>query len=375
MTQNRRQQLTGYKRWVVKIGSALLTNDGEGLDHQAIAAWAAQLVALRRQGVEVVLVSSGAVAEGVARLGWSARPETLHELQAAAAVGQVGLVHTYEKAFQRHGLHSAQILLTHDDLSNRTRYLNSRSTLNTLVASNIIPVVNENDTVATDEICFGDNDTLAALVVNLLEADLLVILTDQQGMYDCDPRHNKNARLLDQLSANDPSLVEMAGGGGALGRGGMVTKVRAAKLAARSGAVTVIASGRQKSVLQSIYEGEGQGTLLYPDSEPVSARKQWLAGHLQSCGSLLLDDGAVTILKQKGGSLLPIGVKAATGDFRRGELVVCLDSTGCEVARGLINYTADEVTKIIGHSSDDIVGLLGYLDDDELIHRDNLVLS
>ncbi|MCF6218124.1 MAG: glutamate 5-kinase [Gammaproteobacteria bacterium] len=375
MTISRRQQLMRYKRWVVKIGSALLTNDGEGLDHQAIAEWAAQLVALRSQGVEVILVSSGAVAEGVSRLGWSARPETLHELQAAAAVGQVGLVHTYEKAFQQHGLHSAQILLTHDDLSNRTRYLNSRSTLNTLVASNIIPVVNENDTVSTDEICFGDNDTLAALVVNLLEADLLVILTDQQGMYDCDPRHNENARLLDQLSANDPSLVKMAGGGGALGRGGMVTKVRAAKLAARSGAVTVIASGRQKSILQSIFEGEGQGTLLYPDSEPVSARKQWLAGHLQSCGSLLLDEGAASILKQKGGSLLPVGVKAVTGDFRRGELVVCLDASGCEVARGLINYADDEVAKIIGHPTDEIVGLLGYIDDEELIHRDNLVLS
>ncbi len=375
MTQSRRQQLGHYKRWVVKIGSALLTNDGEGLDHQAIAAWAAQLVTLRKQGVEVILVSSGAVAEGVTRLGWSARPETLHELQAAAAVGQVGLVHTYEKAFQQHGLHSAQILLTHDDLSNRTRYLNSRGTLNTLVASNIIPVVNENDTVSTDEICFGDNDTLAALVVNLLEADLLVILTDQQGMYDCDPRHNENAQLLDQLSVSDPSLVKMAGGGGALGRGGMVTKVRAAKLAARSGAVTVIASGRQNSVLQSIFEGEAQGTLLYPDSEPVSARKQWLAGHLQSCGSLLLDEGAVNILKQKGGSLLPIGVKAVTGDFRRGELVVCLDAKGREVARGLINYAADEVAKIIGHPSNDIVGLLGYLDDEELIHRDNLVMS
>ncbi len=375
MRQSRRQQLRHYKRWVVKIGSALLTNDGEGLDHQAIAAWAAQLVTLRKQGVEVILVSSGAVAEGVTRLGWSARPETLHELQAAAAVGQVGLVHTYEKAFQQHGLHSAQILLTHDDLSNRTRYLNSRGTLNTLVASNIIPVVNENDTVSTDEICFGDNDTLAALVVNLLEADLLVILTDQQGMYDCDPRHNENAQLLDQLSVSDPSLVKMAGGGGALGRGGMVTKVRAAKLAARSGAVTVIASGRQNSVLQSIFEGKAQGTLLYPDSEPVSARKQWLAGHLQSCGSLLLDEGAVSILKQKGGSLLPIGVKAVTGDFRRGELVVCLDAKGREVARGLINYAADEVAKIIGHPSNDIVGLLGYLDDEELIHRDNLVMS
>ncbi len=375
MTQNRRQQLGHYKRWVVKIGSALLTNDGEGLDHQAIAAWAAQLVALRKQGVEVILVSSGAVAEGVARLGWGARPETLHELQAAAAVGQVGLVHTYEKAFQQHGLHSAQILLTHDDLSNRTRYLNSRGTLNTLVAANIIPVVNENDTVSTDEICFGDNDTLAALVVNLLEADLLVILTDQQGMYDCDPRHNENARLLDQLSVSDPSLVKMAGGGGALGRGGMVTKVRAAKLAARSGAVTVIASGRQKSVLQSIFEGEAQGTLLYPDSEPVSARKQWLAGHLQSCGSLLLDECAINTLKQQGGSLLPMGVKAVTGDFRRGELVVCLDVQGREVARGLINYAVDEVAKIIGHPSNDIVGLLGYLDDEELIHRDNLVMS
>ncbi len=375
MEKTKRQQIGAYRRWVVKIGSALLTNDGAGLDHQAIDIWVAQLAALRRLGVEVILVSSGSVAEGVLRLGWEARPDTLHELQAAAAVGQVGLVHAYEKAFLKYGLCCAQILLTHDDLSNRTRYLNSRSTLNTLVASGVIPIINENDTVATDEICFGDNDTLAALVVNLLEAELLVILTDQKGMYNKDPRHHTDAVLLNEISAGDESLLAMAGTGGALGRGGMLTKVSAAKLAARSGAATVIASGRQQDILQSIFAGEAQGTLLYPDSEPVSARKQWLAGHLQTRGSLLLDEGAVTILKERGGSLLPIGVKAVTGDFRRGELVVCLDERGGEVARGLINYSAGEALKIIGHPSGDIIRLLGYLDDVELIHRDNLVLS
>jgi len=375
MEKTKRQQIGAYRRWVVKIGSALLTNDGAGLDHRAIDTWVAQLAALRRLGVEVVLVSSGSVAEGVLRLGWEARPDTLHELQAAAAVGQVGLVHAYEKAFRKYDLCCAQILLTHDDLSNRTRYLNSRSTLNTLVASGVIPIINENDTVATDEICFGDNDTLAALVVNLLEAELLVILTDQKGMYDKDPRHHADAVLLNDISAGDESLVAMAGTGGVLGRGGMLTKVSAAKLAARSGAATVIASGRQPDILQSLFAGEVQGTLLYPDSEPVSARKQWLAGHLQTRGSLLLDEGAARILKNRGGSLLPIGVKSVTGDFRRGELVVCLDTHGVEIARGLINYSAGEALKIIGHPSGDIVGLLGYLDEVELIHRDNLVLS
>lgn len=374
MEKTKRQQIGAYRRWVVKIGSALLTNDGAGLDYQAIEVWVSQLAALRRLGVEVILVSSGSVAEGVLRLGWPARPDTLHELQAAAAVGQVGLVHAYEKAFQQHGLCCAQILLTHDDLSNRTRYLNSRSTLNTLVASGVIPIINENDTVATDEICFGDNDTLAALVVNLLEAELLVILTDQQGMYDKDPRHHADAVLLSEVSADDDSLVAMAGSGGVLGRGGMLTKVSAAKLAARSGAATVIASGRQQDVLQSLFAGEVLGTLLYPDSEPVSARKQWLAGHLQIRGSLLLDAGAVKILQEGGGSLLPIGVKAVTGDFRRGESVVCLDANEVEIARGLVNYSVGEALKIIGHPSGDIIELLGYLDDVELIHRDNLVL-
>ncbi len=375
MEKTKRQQIESYRRWVVKIGSALLTNDGAGIDHRAIDIWVAQLAALRRLGVEVILVSSGSVAEGLLRLGWEARPDTLHELQAAAAVGQVGLVHAYEKAFRKHGLCCAQVLLTHEDLSNRTRYLNSRSTLNTLVASGVIPIINENDTVATDEICFGDNDTLAALVVNLLEAELLVILTDQQGMYDRDPRHHADAVLLSEVSAEDDSLAAMAGTGGALGRGGMLTKVSAAKLAARSGAATVIASGRQSGILQRLFTGEILGTLLYPDSEPVSARKQWLAGHLKSRGSLLLDEGAVKILQEKGGSLLPIGVKSVTGDFRRGELVACLDVNGVEVARGLVNYSVDEALKIVGHPSGDIAGLLGYLDEVELIHRDNLVLN
>ncbi len=374
MAKSKRLQLGRSQRWVVKIGSALLTNDGQGLDHQAIEGWVAQLAALRKQGVEVILVSSGSVAEGVKRLGWAKRPDSLHELQAAAAVGQMGLVHTYERAFQSHGLHTAQVLLTHDDLASRTRYLNARSTLRTLVGMGVVPVINENDTVVTDEIRFGDNDTLGALVANLLEADLLVILTDQQGMFNKDPRVHADAELLSEVLADDESLLAMAGGGGSLGRGGMVTKVRAAKLAARSGAATIIASGREKGVLVRVREGESVGTLLVPSREPVTARKQWLAGHLQSRGRLVLDDGAVRVLTQQGCSLLPVGVVAVEGDFRRGELVICVDVQGGEVARGLINYSAEEARLIKGRPTERIASLLGYVDEPELIHRDNLIV-
>jgi len=371
---NKRQQLGAAKRWVIKIGSALLTNDGRGLDHRAIAGWVAQIAELRKQGAEVVLVSSGSVAEGMKRLGWTSRPSALHELQAAAAVGQMGLVQAYEQEFQRHGLHTAQILLTHEDHSNRTRYLNAQSSLRTLVGLGVVPVVNENDTVATEEIRFGDNDTLGALVANLVEADLLVILTDQQGMYDKDPRHHPDAQLLTEVSAEDGSLMAMAGGGGALGRGGMQTKVRAARLAARSGAATIIAAGREPEVLLKIRDGQSVGTLLLPAEAPMAARKQWLAGHLQSRGRLTLDAGAVRVLTQQGRSLLPVGVAAVMGDFLRGELVACVDEAGREVARGLVNYSADEARKIAGLSSDGIAGVLGYVDEPELIHRDNLVL-
>jgi glutamate 5-kinase len=369
-----REQLRQARRWVVKIGSALLTDEGRGLHLAAIEQWVRQIVELRQRGIEVVLVSSGAVAEGMVRLGWKARPHALHELQAAAAVGQMGLVQAYESQFQRYGLHTAQILLGHDDISARDRYLNARGTLQTLVRLGVIPVINENDTVVTDEIRFGDNDTLGALVANLIDADLLVILTDQEGLFDADPRQNASAELVAQGRAGDPQYEQMAGGGGALGRGGMITKIRAAKLAARSGADTIIASGRQDNVLVRLAEGENLGTLLVADQQPLAARKQWLAGLMQISGQLVLDDGAVRVLRESGRSLLPVGVKSISGKYQRGDLVSCVDLHGVEVARGLANYSVDETQKIIGFSSDKLEEILGYAGEKELIHRDNLVV-
>ncbi|MFP4131422.1 MAG: glutamate 5-kinase [Thiohalospira sp.] len=363
-----------HGRWVIKIGSALLTRDGRGLDHEAMAAWVEQIAAARAAGTEIVLVSSGAVAEGISRLGWEERPRAIHELQAAAAVGQMGLVQAWESAFIAHGRHTAQVLLTHDDLSDRKRYLNARSALRTLLSLGVIPVVNENDTVVTDEIRFGDNDTLGALVANLVEADLLLILTDQEGMYDRDPRHDPEAQLIREASAEDTALEAMAGGGGALGRGGMRTKVRAARLAARSGTATLIASGRSPSVIADTAVGGDHGTLLVPRQPPQTARKQWLAGHLQVAGRLVLDGGAVRALREQGTSLLPVGVVEVWGTFERGEVVACLDREGREIARGLANYGADEARRIRGRASDAIESTLGYIDDPELIHRDNLVL-
>jgi len=363
------------RRWVVKIGSALLTNNGKGLDHQAIAGWVEQIAKLQDDDLEVVLVSSGAVAEGVSRLGWQQRPTLIHELQAAAAVGQMGLVQAYESKFQAFGKHTAQVLLDHDDLSSRERYLNARSTLNTLLALGVVPVVNENDTVVTDEIRFGDNDTLAALVTNLVDAELLVILTDQSGLFEEDPRKNPTTPLIHRASANDRSLDAVAGDSiGGLGRGGMVTKLQAARLAARSGANTVIAGGRDADVLLKIFAGGDVGTLLVADNEPLVARKQWLAGHLQVRGTLVLDDGAVRVLKEKGKSLLPVGVSVVSGEFTRGEMVCCVDAQGLEVARGLVNYSAGDARKIIGKASHCIGEVLGYCVAEELIHRDNLVL-
>lgn len=364
------------RRWIIKIGSALLTNDGRGLDRAAIGAWVAQIAGLRQQGLDVVLVSSGAVAEGMGRLGWRRRPHALHELQAAAAVGQMGLIQSYESAFQQFGLHTAQILLTHEDLADRQRYLNARSTLTTLLGLGVIPVINENDTVATDEIRFGDNDTLAALVANLVEADLLVILTDQQGMYDRDPRAHTDAVLLHEVQAGAPELEAMAGStGGGLGRGGMLTKVRAATRAARSGAATVIASGREAGVLARLAQGERIGTLFGTAQEKLAARKQWLDGQLQLRGRLWLDAGAARVLRHEGRSLLPIGVTRVEGGFQRGEMVACLDPDGNVIARGLVNYAVGEAQRIIGQPSERIEAILGYVDEPELIHRDNLVLS
>ena len=370
-----RDKLQKARRWVVKIGSALLTNDGEGLDAEAISRWVDQLAALKQQGMEIVLVSSGAVAEGMTRLGWSVRPKELNRLQAAAAVGQMGLVQAYEANFQRHGTHTAQVLLTHDDLTHRNRYLNARATLKTLIEMGVVPVVNENDTVVTDEFRFGDNDTLAALVANLIEADGVILLTDQLGLYTADPRSNPAAELISEARAADETLVAIAGGGGKLGQGGMATKVRAAKLAARSGAVTLIASGREDNVLLRLKQGELLGTLLLPDQTPMAARKQWLAGHLQARGTLVLDAGAVLALTERGKSLLPAGVKRFTGAFTRGEMVLLADESGRVVARGLINYGAKDAQKIIGKPSSSISIALGYISEEELVHRDNLVLA
>ncbi len=381
MKITQRNHLRKTRRWVVKIGSALLTNEGSGLDYDAIALWVKQMAGLigstsqTAEGIEIVLVSSGAVAEGMKRLDWSERPDSVYKLQAAAAVGQMGLIQAYESRFQEHKLHTAQILLTHDDLSNRKRYLNARSVLLKLITLGIVPVVNENDTVVTDEIRFGDNDTLAALVANLIDADLLVILTDQHGMFDSDPRQNLQAKLLTEVDALSPELDAMAGDSkGVLGRGGMATKLRAARLAARSGAATIIASGREDNVLGKIYQGEAVGTLLMANQAPLLARKQWLAGHLQMKGELVLDKGAAAVLKNKGSSLLAVGVVDVIGQFSRGDMVVCVDGSGQEIARGLINYSSSDADKIKGLATSKISEALGYVDEPELIHRDNMIV-
>ncbi len=369
------RRLVDSRRLVVKIGSSLITNGGRGLDFAAIARWADQIAQLRALGRSVLIVSSGAIAEGMQRLGWARRPHAMHELQAAAAVGQMGLAQAYESSFRVHGLHTAQILLTHADLADRQRYLNARSTLLTLLNLNVVPVINENDTVVTDEIKFGDNDTLGALVTNLVEADLLIILTDQTGLFTSDPRHDLTATLVTDGLAGAPELEFMAGGAGTeIGRGGMITKILAAKRAARSGAHTVIASGKESDVLVRLARGEHVGTFLRADTAPLAAKKQWLADHLQLGGKLVLDPGAVAAIVQEGKSLLPIGVVDVEGDFERGAVVACTTADGKEVARGLINYNAQEARKIRRRPSGEIELLLGYIDGPELIHRDNIVL-
>ncbi|MBO1927478.1 glutamate 5-kinase [Thiomicrorhabdus sp. 6S2-11] len=371
-----RADVNSTQRWVVKIGSALLTDDGQGLNKEALAHWVEQIVALKKSGKDVVLVSSGSVAEGMKRLGWSSRPEALHDLQAAAAVGQMGLIQAYESKFAKYDIHTAQILMTHDDLSNRKRYLNVRNTIKALLEYGVVPIINENDTVVTDEIRFGDNDTLGALTANLISADVLVILTDQKGLYNDNPRTNPDAELISEAQVSRKDIEAMASPeGGALGKGGMYTKVMAAKRAARSGTATFIASGREPNILVKLANGEQHGTLLIPDLEPMTAREQWLAGHLQAKGKLVLDAGAVKVLQSSGKSLLPIGVKSQEGSFQRGEMVICVDEAGKEVARGLINYPANESIKILGKPSHQITSVLGYMDDESLVHRDNLVLS
>lgn len=365
----------GTSRLVIKVGSSLVTNEGRGIDHSAVARWAAEIARLTLAGKSIILVSSGAIAEGMQRLGWATRPRAIHDLQAAAAVGQMGLVQAYETAFAEYGLHTAQVLLTHEDLADRRRYLNARTTLTTLLALRVIPVINENDTVTTDEIRFGDNDTLGALVTNLVEADVLVLLTDQQGLYTADPRRDPTATLVETAVAGDPDLERMAGGvGSTIGRGGMLTKIIAAKRAARSGAATIIACGRESDVLTRLFAGESLGTLLTADRTSLGARKQWLADHVRLAGRLTLDDGAVRALTHDGKSLLPIGVIAVAGNFGRGEIVGCFAPDGREIARGLVNYGAQEAARIVRRPSSEIESVLGYIDEPELIHRDNLVL-
>jgi len=367
--------LAGARRIVVKIGSSLLTNAGAGLDRSAIADWVRQIAALRQRHFEIVVVSSGAIAEGMKRLGWTRRPRAVNELQAAAAVGQMGLVQMWESCFAEVGLHTAQVLLTHEDLGDRRRYLNARTTLRSLLDLGVVPVINENDTVVVDEIRFGDNDTLGALVTNLIEADALVILTDQKGLYSADPRRDPAARLIPEARAGDPELEAMAGGAGThIGQGGMITKVLAAKRAARSGAHTAIAWGREPEVLSRLFAGESTGTLLAAQTPPVAARKQWLADHLKPAGRISVDAGAAKALTQQGKSLLPIGATRVEGEFERGEVVSLLGPDGREIARGLVNYGAAETARILRKPTAQIEAALGYVAEPELIHRDNLVV-
>jgi glutamate 5-kinase len=363
------------KRLIVKVGSSLVTNDGKGLDHVAIARWAEQIAHLRTMGKEVVLVSSGAIAEGMQRLGFEKRPTGIHELQACAAVGQMGLAQIYETSFRAHQLGTAQVLLTHADLADRERYLNARSTLFTLLKFGVVPIINENDTVVTDEIKFGDNDTLGALVANLIEGDALIILTDQRGLYTADPRRDPQARFVDVATAGDPALEAMAGGAGSgIGRGGMLTKILAAKRAATSGAHTVIAWGREERVLSRLAAGEAIGTQLTAQTAQLTARKQWMADHLQTAGSVILDDGAVAKLTAHGKSLLPIGVVEVSGEFGRGDVITCLSGEGRAVARGMTNYSSSEARRIVRRPSSEIESILGFVEEPELIHRDNMVL-
>ena len=363
------------KRLIIKVGSSLVTNDGKGLDHAAIAKWAEQISQLRVRGKEVVLVSSGAIAEGMQRLGFDKRPTGIHELQACAAVGQMGLVQIYETSFRQHGIRTAQVLLTHADLADRERYLNARSTLFTLLQLGVVPIINENDTVVTDEIKFGDNDTLGALVANLIEGDALVILTDQKGLYTADPRKDPNAQFVHEAKAGDPALEAMAGGAGTgIGRGGMLTKILAARRAATSGAHTIIAWGREDQVLTRLAAGEAIGTQLVAQTAQLTARKQWMADHLQTAGKVVLDAGAVQKLTAEGKSLLPIGVIEVKGEFGRGDVITCADEAGRAIARGMSNYASSEARRIMRRPSSEILSVLGFVEEPELIHRDNMVL-
>jgi glutamate 5-kinase len=373
--KNMNSVIQNARRLIIKVGSSLVTNDGKGLDTAAIAKWAEQIAQLRVLGKEVVLVSSGAIAEGMQRLGFDKRPTGVHELQACAAVGQMGLAQIYETSFRQHDLRTAQVLLTHADLADRERYLNARSTLFTLLRLGVIPIINENDTVVTDEIKFGDNDTLGALVANLIEGDALIILTDQKGLFTADPRKDPDAQFVHEAKAGDPALEAMAGcAGTGIGRGGMLTKILAAKRAATSGAHTVIAWGREEQVLTRLAAGEAIGTQLIAQTAQLTARKQWMADHLQTAGKVVLDAGAVQKLKAEGKSLLPIGVVEVTGEFGRGDVITCVDESGMAIARGMSNYSSSEARRIMRRPSTEILAILGFVEESELIHRDNMVL-
>jgi len=369
-----RKKIKATRRWVIKIGSALITDNGCGLKHDVLDNWVNQISALNERGIDIVIVSSGAVAEGLTRLGWKDRPNIVSKLQAAAAVGQMGLIQAYEVCFQKYNKRTAQVLLTHDDIADRARYLNARTSLNTLLQLNVIPIVNENDTVATDEIRFGDNDTLAALVANLIDAELLILLTDQKGLYTSDPRINESAEFVEKAEANDPQLISYAGESNTQGRGGMRTKLKAASIAAKSNTDTIIASGNEKLTLIKIADGNLVGTLLTTPKETLSARKQWLANQSHVKGTITIDNGAEKALESSGKSLLPIGVKSIIGEFKRGEMVSCINESGKEIARGLSNYNSTQARLIIGKSSKDIQKLLDCADEDEIIHRDNMIL-
>ena len=362
-------------RIVIKVGSSLVTNYGKGVDFDAVTHWVNQIAALRQQGKQVILVSSGAIAEGMARLGWTTRPKEVNKQQAAASIGQMGLIQAYEKAFSTHGLLASQILLTHEDLADRLRYINARATMFTLLELGVVPIVNENDTIVTDEIRLGDNDTLGAVVTNLIEADALIILTDQTGLYDSDPRKNPNAQFIHQATAGDPALEAMAGGSGSfVGTGGMITKVLAAKRAANTGAHTIIVSGHEPEVLTRLASGEAIGTELRASTHQRSARKQWLADHLRVKGKIIIDAGAIRAITEQGKSLLPIGAIDVIGAFKRGDLVACVDEQGKEYARGLINYASSDTRRILKQPTTKIADILGSIHNEELIHRNNLVL-
>ncbi len=368
------RQLKACKRIVVKIGSSLLTANGQGLDLEAISHWAKQIVDLHHAGHEMILVTSGAVAEGMVRMKLPHRPTDLPSLQACAAIGQMGLIQTWSSVLDRHHIKTAQVLLTHDDLTDRRRYLNSCDALQQLIDWHVIPVINENDTVSTDEIRFGDNDTLAAMVAGQVHADLLIILTDQQGMFDADPRSNPEAKLLSTVRALDETLFEMAGGSGTLGTGGMLTKVRAARLAAKSGCPTLIASGESDRVLARLMAGELLGTLFITDDDRMTAHQQWLAAHLQTAGRLVIDDGAVNAIKTQHRSLLPVGVKAIEGHFDRGDVVECVDRQGKRIAVGRVNFSSRSAELVKGLASDKVYQVLGEARSLEMIHRNHMAI-